>query len=240
MTRTAGRMTRPERRVTRTAGWMTRPERRVTRTAGRVIRTAGRMTRTAGRVIRTTGRMTRTGRRMIRTAGRVIRPERRVIRTAGRMTRIAGRVIRIAGRMTRTGRRMTRTTGRMTRRRAPSRRLLLLLLPAGEEGAEVVHPLLGVGLADVHQRLQVVGLEHQHGEEVRGVALLAAQAAREQAEALRQPGLVGDRELAEVDRGAEHQDVDRAVGAALGRRDLRDQLVHALEAPHVLVEHVEE
>jgi hypothetical protein len=53
-----------------------------------------------------------------------------------------------------------------------------------EEGADLVAPSGGVGLAQLDQPAQVVGLEHDHAQEVVRAHLLRAEAARQEQKAI--------------------------------------------------------
>ena len=99
---------------------------------------------------------------------------------------------------------------------------------------------LRVPLADLDHRPDVVRLEHQQAEQVGALRVARAEAAGEEPERLRQPGLEPGREPAQVlGRPQQHQ-VDDPHGIAVFLGQPGQQAVHESHAVGVLVELVQE
>src|SRR6266849_7604421 len=89
-----------------------------------------------------------------------------------------------------------------------------------EEGADVVDAQVHVAFADLDDPLCVRRLEHQHRQKVGRFCLAYAECARQQSYVSREPTLVLCGEPAQIDGGAEHEEVDRLQTVALLRRNL--------------------
>jgi hypothetical protein len=83
-------------------------------------------------------------------------------------------------------------------------------------------------------------LEHEQGEQVVPARLPRAQAAGEEAEGARQPGLVLVGQLAQVGRGAHHQQIDGPQAVPRALRHRLDQVIDALRDQGVGIQGIQE
>src|SRR5258708_32907267 len=84
-----------------------------------------------------------------------------------------------------------------------------------EELSTLIEASVDVRLADLDQLLGIARLEHQQGEEVGHVRLLRSEGPGEELHADRQVLLVLPGQLAKVDGGAKHQQVDGLESVAV-------------------------